>query len=321
MNTNSLDLRNLRGGFIGGVLGILAASYIHEIALPFGCILGAIVGFQWRALIVLPQKTVRFAQKQNAVRKQKHPVEKAKNAIFYARCAGIITFVISYSGAVTLFSSSDEQTVGLTLLGAFMFLLSIVGVATFASGLWPEEETIESTQLREMSKFYKLTNLHAKLGPLLFAREFFVSIVITIATPVMFVLFLGIVWVCVLLSTPFIAYWTVARSLYGIISRKNHILCTIVTTIVTGTTAYFLHEHLSSTNLWLVALTAGFLSGFASLGAHALLQQLLKKQWVVNMLALEHPLQPFEETYSRLYSWTREQAHRLFAPAGWQYHQ
>lgn len=45
MTERTVSRRNLVGGFLGGILGILAFGYLHPVALPFGCFFGAVIGW------------------------------------------------------------------------------------------------------------------------------------------------------------------------------------------------------------------------------------------------------------------------------------
>lgn len=45
MTIRSAKFRNISGAFLGGMLGILLCGYIHPMALPFGCLVGCIVGY------------------------------------------------------------------------------------------------------------------------------------------------------------------------------------------------------------------------------------------------------------------------------------
>lgn len=46
----SITARNVAGGFLGGVLGILGFGYVHAFILPFGCILGVLVGWWYQEI-------------------------------------------------------------------------------------------------------------------------------------------------------------------------------------------------------------------------------------------------------------------------------
>ena len=47
----SVSLRNLIGGFLGGTMGILASWYLDPMVLPFGALLGVVLGW-WNEDIV-----------------------------------------------------------------------------------------------------------------------------------------------------------------------------------------------------------------------------------------------------------------------------
>jgi hypothetical protein len=46
----SITARNVTGGFLGGVLGILSFGYIHVYALPLGCIFGVLIGWWYQEI-------------------------------------------------------------------------------------------------------------------------------------------------------------------------------------------------------------------------------------------------------------------------------
>ncbi len=51
MKTMSVRLRNIYGAFVGGVLGTIFAGFLHPVGLPFGCFLGAALGFGHQEII------------------------------------------------------------------------------------------------------------------------------------------------------------------------------------------------------------------------------------------------------------------------------
>ncbi len=51
MKERSITKKNVTGGFLGGILGILSFGYIHPAVLPLGCVFGVLIGWWYQEIL------------------------------------------------------------------------------------------------------------------------------------------------------------------------------------------------------------------------------------------------------------------------------
>lgn len=271
--TRSVTSRHFFGGFVGGILGILAFHFVAAVALPVGCFAGVVLGFWYQELGIAVAKEWRefCASTEKSASEPVHPIDTAKWIQMWATICGvgvcIIASVCALPALYALGMFEDALIIfpcAFLLGGAFLGWAGCVAEQSF-------DETIPG--IYNMNRYYKLLALYTNRGgTYLFARGFTLALLAPFAMFLIFMMAIAALVLCVVTAVPVCAtvslVFATMRQVYKIAMGPGHWLCVGVTVAVTGATAYLMNDSMTDSGVWLAALVAGTLSGAASVYAH-----------------------------------------------------
>ncbi len=255
------SLRHLAGGFVGGLLGILIAGYIHLWAIPVGCFIGAVVGF-W------PDVIWHTIKADHAWLKWPHPVTRMKLV------ALLLAFVFVPLNAVHIYLFYQAAS---WLLGTFHFIaveLAVMwGIGTLIALFFVEGSFGQSWKVEkwDATKFYTEWNRWEsnKWGYLAKTAVDLIRAQIA-AMALLLILFLGLIAVLVIMFTgilPVTVFYGAFRGMFFAARRGGYWTCFVVSVLVTSGMAYVMHPMLTDTKtLWITAFFAGCIAAATSEG-------------------------------------------------------
>lgn len=253
----SLTSRNFFGGLIGGLLGILSFALIAPIALPFGCLVGVVVGFWWQELGTLVAKAPRQRKKMRIKKPEEHPT-----VIGYRRLrmawwsAGLL-----YSSLVIFFT--------INWFGVEAVLGSLMVILFGCLGIGMRSDGLELSEKKDgLKAYYSVYSLHDRWGKLLFFREFAVALGCTFLGPVVMAVALVVfVTGAITIGIPAFSIAVIGyllRGIHDLTFSRGHWLCVFVTIVTTSFVAFLMRDHMHGATLWVAALMAGAMSGVLS---------------------------------------------------------
>lgn len=270
MSTDTI--RHLAGGFLGGVLGILAFGFISSVLIPVGCFVGAVVGYGhdaiWRSM---------STSWQHIPRSQfwgPHPVTRAR--IFATMIASVFAVLIVaqlwlfYAAALSFANMLVADGSGLAEILTIMWMIgSMLGVG-FVMIAYMNAWRIPLWESNENQQAFYSTWQAWSASKVRFAGTVFLELVRAqiSAMLVLLAMFCGVVvlmayTVCTML--PMSLFFGAVKGLYIAAKRGGYWICFIVSLFVTTLMAYVLQGSLHDAKvLWITALAAGMLSAAGS---------------------------------------------------------
>ena len=147
--------RNFLGGFVGGILGILACAFIHPATLPFGCLLGVVSGFWYREIW---EKA--YLVSSIKIKVPRYKIESLNQVHFLALSLLFILSMAAFLGFIKIITPIAEVT-GPSIFCLFMFIMGCVEIAILNVFLGTEiTEPIKNRYETRWSKFFWNFNLH-----------------------------------------------------------------------------------------------------------------------------------------------------------------
>lgn len=253
--SRSVRARNVCGGFLGGVLGILACGFLHPLWLPVGCFLGVVIGWWYEDILLTIGWTMRgvwpLSNMAHAIGNRLSLRKRWRICRFVAQI-----FLAAQAISVLLVCAlciEDPSAPVWAVTGYYMFVGVLI--AAFAN------QDIEPATLHASYDFYLL---HGFLLSLL--REIWLLLQehwqCTFFVTVMLVQYLVVMPIVAMMLLPVAACVGFIKGVYLVSRHKGHWPCFIVTLTVTTMCAIAVHPHMSDPlMLWLSALAAGCLSG------------------------------------------------------------
>lgn len=288
----NITRRNLLGGFLGGLFGILMFGYFHWGGLPLGCLLGVIIGWYHYELGVsvlsvfssshkASRKTMvlgleqelsgikdAFAKGREKLKKE-GGVERVRHdtiltavttaeivvwAIFWTCC-----FVFLYChGYFTVVEPMNRVLIiEQAVVDGFAVVMCIISIMAIVL-IFGDEFANPLAWKNSGEELYK------KMGAISFAFRSFLWLIImhVLVTYVVACVCLGwfLSFLVAALSVPF---WVLRMTFKG----SGHLPCLIITLTVTFLSAWMMHSWITnSLGCWLVAFFTGMVSGGLAAG-------------------------------------------------------
>ncbi|MEX1112691.1 MAG: hypothetical protein WEC84_04470 [Candidatus Andersenbacteria bacterium] len=329
MKTRSVTLRNVAGGFWGGILGILAFGHFGSLALPFGCFLGVLTGWWYQEIWQSARNSMsrglgfrREAQTLFARVWEWRP----KTALSLVLCQG--PTLVQWLRSSKVHCAIARTLAGVAFL-AFNFVWMVpltkwcfVAAATtdfggliflplFPFGLlwlfiWDLFGNAEAGGSCFDLKFHRDWDEHGSNGAArFFARDLSRLFRRELTTVAVFggaiLLLFGAVSLHFFVVAPLAMLIGVIKGLYQVSRMTGYWLCLTVTMTVTVTTAWITHSHLGNDYvLWLTAIAAGSLSALATEALRSVLASFFAASAHARTCALEtcsNQLKPILQTW------------------------